>query len=100
MDRAVREPHASLGTPPERIPVTGPLTVERHTGGWPEAVGRARSVRIPSRGYAPGERRPRSADACPKWFGQHGGDRGDDGALVVLDAPGEPGGRSASGRGQ
>lgn len=79
---------------------------------WPQAVGRVRSVRILTHGYAPGapggrtrvpvpgERWLRPVDACPKWFGGGGAARRDDGALVVLDALGGPGGRSARGRGQ
>ncbi|MFD8569659.1 DUF6578 domain-containing protein [Streptomyces sp. NPDC059639] len=105
-------PHASLGTPSGRLSVTGLLSVERHTGQWPEAVGRVASVRILTRGYAPetpggttyvpvpGERWLRPVDACPKWFTGDDPARRDDGALVVLDAMGGPGGPSARGRGQ
>ncbi|WWQ63931.1 DUF6578 domain-containing protein [Streptomyces sp. Q6] len=65
------------------------------------AAGRVRSVRILTRGYAPvspdsttyqpvpGERWLRTVDACPKWFGAEGRTRRDDGALVVLDVPGD-----------
>ncbi|WP_353942211.1 hypothetical protein ABII15_11560 [Streptomyces sp. HUAS MG91] len=49
---------------------------------------------------SPGERWPRAADTCPKWFAGHDPARGDDGAPVVLDALGGPGGRSVRGRGQ
>ncbi|MEV5613049.1 DUF6578 domain-containing protein [Streptomyces sp. NPDC052225] len=101
--------HGSLRTPPERIALTGLLSVELHTGKWPRAVGRVTAVRILSRGYAPvapgsttyspvpGKRWLRDADTCPKWFSDESRERRDDGALVTLAVPGD---RPAPERGQ
>ena len=59
----------------------GLLTVERHSGEWPETTGHVRAIRLVTQGYAetapgslswtpvPGEGSFRAVDSCPKWFG-------------------------------
>ncbi|MGH4027885.1 DUF6578 domain-containing protein [Actinomycetota bacterium Odt1-20B] len=68
---------------PERVRLTGLLSVERHGAQWPRTVGRVRAIHVVSEGFAethpgsrtyevvPGERRLRSVDTCPKWFKSH-----------------------------
>jgi len=77
------------------VRLVGLLTVETHSDGPPEVRGRVRAVQLVSQGYAPltpgsltrepvpGERRLRSVESCPKWFGDR-----DAGAMVTLEVPG------------
>jgi hypothetical protein len=78
----------------EWVRLVGLLTVEGHSDGPPEVRGRVRAVQLVTQEYAPlapgsltwvpvpGERRLRSVESCPKWFGER-----DAGVMVTLEVP-------------
>ncbi|MGW2520953.1 DUF6578 domain-containing protein [Streptomyces sp. NPDC001617] len=103
--------------PGDRIRRVGMLTVERHSGEWPEARGRVRAIRLVTQVYeetepgstswrpasGPGTRRLRSIGTCPKRFRDstheaEGREGMEAGVLVTLEVP-TPG-AAAEGRGE
>ncbi|WP_406329389.1 DUF6578 domain-containing protein [Streptomyces sp. NBC_00203] len=80
--------------PEQGIRTAGLLTVERHSGEWPETTGRVRAIHLVHQEFAesvpgsrtfepvPGSRSLRAVDSCPKWFGP-----GPCGALAELEVP-------------
>ncbi|MEV8591751.1 DUF6578 domain-containing protein [Streptomyces sp. NPDC052012] len=95
--------------PGEWIRAVGLLSVERHSGEWPEVTGRVRAVQVLTQGFgetAPGsrtfepvarERSLRSVSRCPKWFADRESTLAPDGrerrrvepaAVVTLEVPG------------
>ncbi|MEU5577684.1 DUF6578 domain-containing protein [Streptomyces huasconensis] len=104
--RGVTVPWARPRPWPERARLAGLLTVERHSGRWPDTVGRVRAIHVVTQGFAqtvegsetyapvPGERWLRPVEACPKWFRDEdltrarpepGNPRQETGVLVELD---------------